>query len=539
MGWVEACKSAGGPTDWAGRLGAAVETGRVGLRFRSPGLWLPLVFVVSFLIPASAGVPARAELAPSLAVYGWGSNYGATLGSGSDAATVPAPERIPGVQGIAIAAGLYHAFALQPDGTVLSWGGNYQGELGHGTMNTTPPTGTDPLGPVVGLTDVVAISSGFTHALAVRRDGTVWAWGSNHVGQLGLGSQSEGVPKATAVPGLAEIVAAAAGSYHSVALDRQGHIWTWGDAENNQLGRVGDGKNPGRVDGIEGVVAIAAGGDQTVALLGNGHAMFWGGDGNHTPREVPGVEGAVAVAQGFNHALALTGNGTVFGFGATQHGQLGEIGTQVWPARLIAGLEGVSSIAAAQFYSLFTTNDGRILSLGSPQAADTTQNQTTKTYGQIDPRTVATLPGLTSVAASNVASFVLAAPQGAAARPTPTTRPSPATTATKTKPAPTQTTAKRPTPTTSVAKPISTVEPPATTPQPAPPDAAASTDPDAPPPTTSFSILPAPVPGAEQQAETPRPGSDGPYWPAVLLATAGLAAVATAANRIRRRSRRS
>jgi alpha-tubulin suppressor-like RCC1 family protein len=81
----------------------------------------------------------------------------------------------------AISAGYNHNLALKSDGTVWAWGLNSSGQLGDGTnANRTTPV------QISGLTGVTAISGGYLHSLALKSDGTVWAWGSNNYGELSL-----------------------------------------------------------------------------------------------------------------------------------------------------------------------------------------------------------------------------------------------------------------------------------------------------------------------------------------------------------------
>ena len=79
----------------------------------------------------------------------------------------------------AVAAGGYNTTALKSDGTVWAWGHNYSGQLGDGTTNTNSPWGKSSPVQVNGLTGVTAIDSGFYHTIALKGDGTVWAWGLN------------------------------------------------------------------------------------------------------------------------------------------------------------------------------------------------------------------------------------------------------------------------------------------------------------------------------------------------------------------------
>jgi alpha-tubulin suppressor-like RCC1 family protein len=82
-----------------------------------------------------------------------------------------------------VSAGLQFSVALKNDGTVWAWGLNDVGQLGDGTTtNRTRPV------QVKGLGDVTAIAAGTGHSLALKRDGTLWAWGGNSLGQLGDGT---------------------------------------------------------------------------------------------------------------------------------------------------------------------------------------------------------------------------------------------------------------------------------------------------------------------------------------------------------------
>ncbi len=82
-----------------------------------------------------------------------------------------------------ISGGGSHSLVLKPDGTVWAWGGNHAGQLGDGTTNPRKFAIQ-----VKGLEDVVSIAAGWEHNLAVKSDGTVWAWGNNRFGQLGDGT---------------------------------------------------------------------------------------------------------------------------------------------------------------------------------------------------------------------------------------------------------------------------------------------------------------------------------------------------------------
>ncbi|MCX7861447.1 MAG: hypothetical protein N2449_00430, partial [Bacteroidales bacterium] len=123
-----------------------------------------------------------------------------------------------------IAAGGWHSVVVCNDSTVKAFGENETGQLGNGanTDSNVPVS-------VIGLTGVVAVSAGGdqleAHSMALKSDGTVWAWGSNIYGQLGNATTtSTNTPVQSLI--LNNIVAISAGGWHSVALKNDGTVWT-------------------------------------------------------------------------------------------------------------------------------------------------------------------------------------------------------------------------------------------------------------------------------------------------------------------------
>jgi alpha-tubulin suppressor-like RCC1 family protein len=115
---------------------------------------------------------------------------------------------------VAIAGGGLHSLAVRADGTVWAWGWKYFGELGDGSK-------TDRRAPVrvSGVTNAAWVAAGAYHSMVLSRDGTVRAWGWNAYGQLGTGTTSDrSVPvPVTAVPGATLVTGVAAGALHSLA----------------------------------------------------------------------------------------------------------------------------------------------------------------------------------------------------------------------------------------------------------------------------------------------------------------------------------
>ncbi len=133
-----------------------------------------------------------------------------------------------------LAAGHYHTLAIQKDGSLWAWGRNDYGQLGLGDT-------TDRIAPVqVGTgTKWVAVAAGGDHSLGLTIDGRLWAWGNNEAGQLGLGNANEKWCPTLVGTGY---VAVAAGAYHSLGLKADGSLWAWGWNNYGQLG-LGDTTN--------------------------------------------------------------------------------------------------------------------------------------------------------------------------------------------------------------------------------------------------------------------------------------------------------
>jgi alpha-tubulin suppressor-like RCC1 family protein len=321
----------------------------------------------------------------------WGDNGSGQIGDGTNTRrNQPVVVAFPRGAGriVAAAAGTYHSLALTRDGSVWAWGRNASGQLGNGTTadSTTPARVTQ-------LHHIRAIAAGGGFSLALQGDGTVWAWGHNKDGQLGDGNAPFDHQTPETVYGLGSgsgVVAISAGYSFALALKRNGAVVAWANGTSGQLGNGATTKKsvPTPVTGLgpgSGVVAVAAGGSFSVALKRNGSVWAWGNNasgelGNDrmpkdalVPTEVKGLgagSGVVAIAAGYSFALALKSDGTVLAWGRGKSGEMGNGSfgpTQPIPVE-VTGLgprSGVIGIAAGASHSMALERSGRVLTWGN------------------------------------------------------------------------------------------------------------------------------------------------------------------------------
>jgi len=221
-------------------------------------------------------------------VWAWGSNLEGRLGDGTEKER-HTPVQVKEFTGVtAVAAGIRHSAALRSDGTVCVWGDNLYGAIGDGTnIDSTLPV------LVPGIRDAKAIAAGWHHTMVLRKNGTVLTFGCNHYGQLGDGTeQDRNKPVQVQGPGgqgvLSGVVSIAAGGLHSLALRSDGTLWAWGW---NYCSQIGDGtrswsrSTPVQVKGIRGkgvltnVKAFDGGGAHSTAVLDDGTVLSWGNNG--------------------------------------------------------------------------------------------------------------------------------------------------------------------------------------------------------------------------------------------------------------------
>ena len=317
-----------------------------------------------------------------------------------------------------IAVGRNYSLVTTKEGKVWSWGGNEWGQLGYKTgdnyFSEVPKE-------IPGLSGIQKVSTSNNHALAIREDGSVMAFGSNFSGQLGTGDNIDSA-EPLEVKDLGNVKDIAAGYKFSAALKNDGTVWGWGamcdsnvkkeaeewwktvsvgsleseeggyyDPTSGALALVDKNeycinedivgilsRTPIQIKNLEKITDISAGYGHVLALNGDGTVSSFGcntykqlgretakREDNRNPTRIEGVADVQMVSAGYRHSLVLKKDGTVWGWGLNNHRQLGTDTVseeQVKPIQL--PINDVVSIIAGYDYSIALKKDGTVWAWG-------------------------------------------------------------------------------------------------------------------------------------------------------------------------------
>ena len=333
---------------------------------------------------------------------------------------------------IYISAGSYHSIAVNSNGDLYSWGWNGQGQLGNGTnTDSNVPLPVRAAGTPMAGKKIVHVSTGGNFykgsSLVLSSEGKVYSWGANDQGQLGNGTatnsnlpvevKTEGTPKAGK-----KIIQTAIGVTHSMALDSEGKVYSWGENVNGLLGTgdaiptlspvlVRTGGTP-----MEGkkIVQISAGGAHSMALdsEGNIYAWGWGGEGqlgngennnSNVPilvkKEGTGLEGKTIkkVMAGGMFSMVLTSDGSLYSWGKNNYGQIGDGTTNNYNLAVAVKTEGtpmagktVVDFSISNEHTVALTSDGQIYAWGRNESGQLGDGTNTASTLPVAVRTVGT-----------------------------------------------------------------------------------------------------------------------------------------------------
>lgn len=245
-----------------------------------------------------------------------------------------------------ISVGYNHTIALLQDGRVISWGNNSDGELGTGNKTTSslPKYVKDPNGTGV-LMNISSIYTSVDMSIAFGKDGTIYVWGENENGQLGIPDTENLIPKTFPHFKKQDMKQINFNLYNGFAQKQDGTYISWG---RNTYGEIGDNGNtdvfvPKETEVIRGkqVKKIVNGQYYAVALLEDGSLLSWGrnnygqlGNGTFVNAKKPvsikneygtsALGGIVDIWSGYHMTFALDQNGTLWSWGLNSDGSLGD-----------------------------------------------------------------------------------------------------------------------------------------------------------------------------------------------------------------------
>ncbi len=416
--------------------------------------------------PTPTPTPTATATPSPTTLWAWGDNLDGQLGNGTTNFQIGhTQESTEAIDWSAIATGYRHTVALKSDGTLWVWGNIGYCPLSYEISPTQESTGA---------TDWSAIAAGQDETVALKSDGTLWACGRNDNGEVGDGTKDEKPTFTQESTGATNWSAIAMGRYHTVALKSDGTLWAWGE---NYRGQLGDGTTDDKTiptqesTGATDWFAITVGWEHTAALKSDGSLWAWGNnnygqlgdgttDGNNTPTQIGSATTWSAIAAGWDHTVALKSDGTLWAWGWNRYGQLGDgtaAGQANQPTQESTAATSWTAIAAGWYHTVALKSDGTLWAWGRNNSGQVGDGTSWDKHFPTQESTGAT--NWTAIAADYTHTIALKSEATPTPTPTPTSTPTPTAIPTTT-PSPTPTNTPTPMPTaTPTPAPTSTPSP--------------------------------------------------------------------------------
>ncbi|GAA4027302.1 T9SS type A sorting domain-containing protein [Flavobacterium cheonhonense] len=322
---------------------------------------------------------------PNGTIWGWGSNNAfGQLGDGTETDIWVPTQITTATDWQQVVCGPYATFALKSNGTLWGTGDNTYGQLGIGSMvnyrNAFTQVGTDTNWAQV------AASNGFT--IALKTNGTLWAWGQNDSYQLGDGTCCNNRLSPDQIGTDSDWMKVEVASIRTaLALKSNGTLWGWGGNSTGLVGpsNVGSRQYPTQLRPETDWATISVGNSHALALKTNGTLWGWGAGGlgqagdtfpdayfRDTPVQIGNESNWVYIGTGFNTSYAIKSDGTLWGWGRNDTGQVGDgtttnrrqpvqVGTDTDWVRVSGGLwHGIAQKTNGAIYSWGTNEYGQL-----------------------------------------------------------------------------------------------------------------------------------------------------------------------------------
>ena len=316
-------------------------------------------------------------------LWSWGYNFYGNLGDNTTTfRSTPVKTILQSGNWKSIASQNRHTVALKTDGTLWSWGYNQFGQLGNFASGATASRST-PVTTLLGGTNWKSIASGYGCTVALKTDGTLWTWGENFHGQLGVNNTTSRSTPVTTLLGGTNWKSIASGYGHIIAIKTDGTLWCWG---RNGYGNLGVNDTTSRstpvttlLGGIDWKSIACGNKGHTIAIKTDGSLWSWGrnfegqlGVNDNTSRSTPvttllGGTNWKSIAGGGYYTVALKTDGSLWSWGANFDGQLGvnDTTSRSTPVTTLLGGINWKSIASGNGHAVALKTDGTLWSWGS------------------------------------------------------------------------------------------------------------------------------------------------------------------------------
>jgi alpha-tubulin suppressor-like RCC1 family protein len=291
-------------------------------------------------------------------------------------------ESISFIKFLKIASGWNHVLSIKEDNSNWSWGNNLYGQIGdNSTTHRSTPVN-------IGTNKTFCFIASAQHSLSIDNYGQVWAWGYNDYGEIGDNSTTSRSAPVSIQGDKKTFCLIDAGQYHSLGIDDNNQVWSWGNNEYGQLGNDSESneRTPVSIHGdIKRFVYICAGDSHSMGIDNGGNSWSWGfniygqlGDNTTESRRTPVLihfpdKRFEKLYGGYNSSLGLDTYGQVWGWGWNEYGQIGNNSTTIedTPVSIHGSKKTFCNITAGVGHSLGIDIYGFIWSWGR------------NTYGQL------------------------------------------------------------------------------------------------------------------------------------------------------------
>ncbi|MEM9468612.1 MAG: hypothetical protein AAF988_00450 [Pseudomonadota bacterium] len=307
-----------------------------------------------------------------------------------------------------------HSCGLKTDGSAWCWGRDIEGQLGNGPDVTADQNFPYP---VSGDHKFIKIDTALTSTCALKADGTIWCWGDNTNGRLGIGSAGGSSDIPVQVVNISDFIDMGTHRTHGCGLRKNGEIWCWGRDVNGVLGNGSESSDqpaPVKVQANVPFVSMGVGYVHSCGVDQNGSAWCWGlndhgqiGTGSITadvemPIQVQSLDNLKSIHTNSTHTCGLKENGELFCWGNNNSGRIGNgsiNGTVLTPTKVV-NLEDVVDVGLGATYSCAVKADGLAYCWGS-DGNGSLGNGSTITGNQGSPTLVENITNVVDISCHN------------------------------------------------------------------------------------------------------------------------------------------